>query len=246
MLRSPNYTEFLNNLNSASPLDEEAFNTDSLDLQSLEMFTNANFTPHDMIQEDNFNFDVSNDGGVKYEDLLAGESSQQAFNPATVGNSPNDAHFYANFNTPIQPAPVHGFPPLEGQSPVAHTGTGARLNTESVHTPGMSPDDKSRVAAEEDKRRRNTAASARFRVKKKQREQALERSAKDVADKNSKLEAKVSQLEMENKWLKDLITEKNAATVQSREELESKYMQFKRESEEREGEEDHTTGVGTD
>ena len=67
----------------------------------------------------------------------------------------------------------------------------------------------SRVAAEEDKRRRNTAASARFRVKKKQREQALEQTAKEMTDRVHVLEARVGQLEMENKWLKGLITDKN-------------------------------------
>ncbi|KAF1824056.1 uncharacterized protein K489DRAFT_294954, partial [Dissoconium aciculare CBS 342.82] len=65
-----------------------------------------------------------------------------------------------------------------------------------------------RMAAEEDKRRRNTAASARFRVKKKQREQALEKTTKEMSDKVQQLESKILQLEMENKWLKELITEK--------------------------------------
>ena len=64
------------------------------------------------------------------------------------------------------------------------------------------------MAVEEDKRRRNTAASARFRVKKKQREQALEKAAKDMTDRVTYLENRVSTLEMENKLLKDLITEK--------------------------------------
>ncbi|KAG0136651.1 hypothetical protein HOY82DRAFT_478530 [Tuber indicum] len=76
-------------------------------------------------------------------------------------------------------------------------------------------DDLSRVAAEEDKRRRNTAASARFRVKKKQREQALERTAKEMTDRVTQLESKIAQLEMENKWLKNLIVEKNTATATS-------------------------------
>jgi hypothetical protein len=67
----------------------------------------------------------------------------------------------------------------------------------------------SRIAAEEDKRRRNTAASARFRVKKKQREQALEKSAKEMSDKVAALEGRINQLETENKWLKNLIMEKN-------------------------------------
>jgi hypothetical protein len=67
----------------------------------------------------------------------------------------------------------------------------------------------SRLAAEEDKRRRNTAASARFRVKKKQREQALEKTAKEMTARVTSLEEKVSQLEMENQLLKNLIVEKN-------------------------------------
>ncbi|ODA82162.1 hypothetical protein RJ55_00668 [Drechmeria coniospora] len=70
-------------------------------------------------------------------------------------------------------------------------------------------EDASRAAAEDDKRRRNTAASARFRIKKKQREQALEKSAKEMTDKITSLENKVSQLETENKWLKNLLVEKN-------------------------------------
>lgn len=67
------------------------------------------------------------------------------------------------------------------------------------------------MAAEEDKRRRNTAASARFRVKKKQREQALEKDNKEMKDRMQQLEGKVHQLEMENKWLKGLITDKTGA-----------------------------------
>lgn len=75
--------------------------------------------------------------------------------------------------------------------------------------PPTSLEEASRLAAEEDKRRRNTAASARFRVKKKQREQTLERTAKEMTDKVAQLEARIGQLETENKWLKNLITEKN-------------------------------------
>lgn len=74
-------------------------------------------------------------------------------------------------------------------------------------------DESARVAQEEDKRRRNTAASARFRVKKKEREKNLERTVKDVTAKNTALEARISQLEMENRWLKNLITEKNGASL---------------------------------
>lgn len=69
-------------------------------------------------------------------------------------------------------------------------------------------DDDARNAAEEDKRRRNTAASARFRVKKKQREQQMEKTAKEMTDRVSSLEAKVAELESENKILRGLLTDK--------------------------------------
>ena len=82
----------------------------------------------------------------------------------------------------------------------------------------------SRVAAEEDKRRRNTAASARFRIKKKQREQALEKSAKDMSDKVQKLEDKVAQLEKENQWLRGIVVEK---TAKSSDEVADLYRTFK-------------------
>ncbi|KAI9484353.1 hypothetical protein BDB00DRAFT_856096 [Zychaea mexicana] len=66
-----------------------------------------------------------------------------------------------------------------------------------------------REAVEEDKRRRNTAASARFRAKKKVREQAMEQTVKDMAEKSEKLEERVQSLEREIKWLRTLLIEKN-------------------------------------
>lgn len=81
-------------------------------------------------------------------------------------------------------------------------------------------DESARIAAEEDKRRRNTAASARFRVKKKQREQALERTAKEMSEKVTALEGRIQQLETENKWLKNMILEKNGSGDQITSSLE--------------------------
>jgi hypothetical protein len=63
-----------------------------------------------------------------------------------------------------------------------------------------------RLAIEEDKRRRNTAASARFRIKKKQREAALENAAKELQQRLADLEAENTRLRTENGWLKNLIT----------------------------------------
>ncbi|KAF4634204.1 hypothetical protein G7Y89_g3899 [Cudoniella acicularis] len=60
----------------------------------------------------------------------------------------------------------------------------------------------------EQKRLRNTAASARFRAKKKKREQSLERASQEKRALVSRLEGRVKELEEENKWLKDLVWEK--------------------------------------
>ncbi|KAI1328097.1 hypothetical protein F5Y16DRAFT_165610 [Xylariaceae sp. FL0255] len=76
----------------------------------------------------------------------------------------------------------------------------------------LSFEEQSRLAAEEDKRRRNTAASARFRVKKKAREQALEKREKELSDKVGALETRVQSLETENKWLRELVMEKNGGS----------------------------------
>ncbi|KAJ1985296.1 hypothetical protein H4R34_000117 [Dimargaris verticillata] len=92
-------------------------------------------------------------------------------------------------------------------------------NSSSVHETSSAkgkteqPNETDHVA-EEDKRRRNTAASARFRAKKKLREQAMERTAKEMTAKVEMLEKRVRGLETENKWLRGLITEKNPDLLQ--------------------------------
>lgn len=59
------------------------------------------------------------------------------------------------------------------------------------------------------KRKRNTAASARFRIKKKLKEKQMEQQACNLQEKLSSLEKKIKSLEMENKCLKQLILQKN-------------------------------------
>lgn len=119
----------------------------------------------------------------------------------------------------MQPSAPASYQPVPQQHQAPHFAQPAapQLPTErrdSETAPGagrgsVNLEEASRHAAEEDKRRRNTAASARFRIKKKQREQALEKSAKEMSEKVSVLESKVSQLETENKWLKNLLVDKN-------------------------------------
>jgi len=65
------------------------------------------------------------------------------------------------------------------------------------------------AAIEEDKRRRNTAASARFRMKKKEREADMERRTRDMTDRCEELQKRISALETENRWLRELITERS-------------------------------------
>lgn len=61
---------------------------------------------------------------------------------------------------------------------------------------------------ENDKRKRNTEASARFRVKRKMREKEMENRMKQLDDLIKNFEVKISELEMENRLLKNLIIEK--------------------------------------
>lgn len=102
--------------------------------------------------------------------------------------------------------------PTNATSPAAPAPGPKRKHTQK--TAPVSVEEAARIAADEDKRRRNTAASARFRVKKKMREQALEKTVKDTTEKNAALEARVTALELENQWLKNLITEKNGKSAE--------------------------------
>jgi hypothetical protein len=113
----------------------------------------------------------------------------------------------------------------------------------AAHVTQQSLDENARIAAEEDKRRRNTAASARFRVKKKERERALEQSQKEMHEKVAKLEATIQQLQTENTWLKGLITEKNGGKSTT-DELKALIGQRQQASNGRSSS-THTDGVGT-
>jgi hypothetical protein len=154
-------------------------------------------------------------------EFMPGEFSFQDFTnayPSTPLNAfPDNAQNFPSMQPngssayPQVPQAQHHQQPHYGQP--AAPQTAEKRKSEAGMSPGsgrsLNFEEASRHAAEEDKRRRNTAASARFRIKKKQREQALEKSAKEMSDKVSALESKVQQLEMENKWLKNLLVEKN-------------------------------------
>lgn len=142
---------------------------------------------------------------------------------------------YAGTTSP----PVFAFPTPATPSS-GNQKNGPPLNTPTTNPSSPTSPTTSHFAAEEDKRRRNTAASARFRVKKKQREQALERTAKELGDKAKELEKRVTQLETENEWLRGLVVDRNGVVglekaMKDREEMVEKV----------EGEKDRKKGVGT-
>ncbi|KAF8847885.1 hypothetical protein BDZ45DRAFT_307062 [Acephala macrosclerotiorum] len=248
----PNVSEYIANLNaipSASDLPtEDDFNLDA----DLAMFTNTQF----------FDYDLGTDTDIQHTGQGVDGQDGQTVAPDNVDLNSlefmNDDFSFPDFNTfpqapsfdnapPPQLAPINTSQPLYPASssagspaPAPPSSAGTRRKADSVSSP-QNIEDASRVAAEEDKRRRNTAASARFRVKKKQREQALERSAKEMSDKVSALEGRINQLETENKWLKNLITEKN----ESKDDLAALWKKYSAETEARKGS-GRTDGVGTD
>lgn len=162
----------------------------------------------------------------------------QAFPPTNAFHQDGMPHVPTNASS-IYPTSSCDGSPQPGMSPQS----GDKRKSDSMTDESRSSlpyDDPSRMAAEEDKRRRNTAASARFRVKKKQREAALERSAKDMTDKVSALEGRINQLETENKWLKNLITEKN----ENKDDIATLWKKYSQETGDRKTAE-RKDGVGT-
>ena len=141
----------------------------------------------------------------------------------------------ATYTSPVSPSAVS--PAIPGFD--AANGKKRKLDNSEANSQ-QAIDEAARVAAEEDKRRRNTAASARFRIKKKQREQTLEKTAKEMTDRVNLLEDRIRQLETENAWLKGLITEKNGGKTST---SEIKAMLNKHEEGRSTG--TRTDGVGT-
>ncbi|PNS13984.1 Regulatory protein cys-3 [Sphaceloma murrayae] len=230
--RGPNVSQYIANLNAipsaADMTQQEDFSNFEGD---LDLFTNADFFDFDLnapvsdipngiqfasVQQPSSPANSATDklAFVNQQQFFPGAFNQFQANPALPGRTslppspPNGVPFAGQIqqSQPTVPSPSQ-FQTALSSSP--HTGD----KRKSVHMATLSNpaelEEQARNAAEEDKRRRNTAASARFRVKKKQREQALEKTAKELSEKVHVLEARIGQLELENQWLKGLITEKN-------------------------------------
>ncbi|KAJ6488638.1 hypothetical protein C8R47DRAFT_1126366 [Mycena vitilis] len=134
-----------------------------------------------------------------------------------AGISPSIVQLLALHNAVQGNAPFPQLPPAE-QSSTSQTSSSsydyspptkrARSRKSSISASvADSPEDPAGnpVSIAEDKRRRNTAASARFRLKKKEREAALESRAKELETRVNELERECEGLRRENGWLKGLV-----------------------------------------
>ncbi|KAI6109209.1 hypothetical protein EDD16DRAFT_1487473 [Pisolithus croceorrhizus] len=124
--------------------------------------------------------------------------------PPTILTQPTTVH------ESVQPSPpsVKRARTVKNQSLSDQSDVSAAQSPQDAASPAASIQNESpsqTFAAAEDKRRRNTAASARFRLKKKEREAALERRAKELEERVLELERECEGLRRENGWLKGLV-----------------------------------------
>lgn len=205
-------------------LDEELALFTNTEFFDFDKFTDLSLPSFDSVDDKTLgDADQSQNADMKFLDFLHDG----------LGNMPEYQPDFSSVNAqqiPVQNQPFSAVPavpaanPAPAQAPLAAPQAAPTPASSAVSptTPAAGPkrkhtqkstqasaEEAARNIAEEDKRRRNTAASARFRVKKKMREAALEKSLKETNDKNDALEARVSQLELENHWLRGLIMEKN-------------------------------------
>ncbi|PYI10330.1 bZIP transcription factor [Aspergillus sclerotiicarbonarius CBS 121057] len=170
--------------------------------------------------------------------------------PLNINPAPSQAASQPSPQSSAASSPSAAATPAPAPTTTVPASVPKRKNTQK--TPVMSVEEAARIAAEEDKRRRNTAASARFRVKKKMREQALEKTVKETTDKNTALEARVTALELENQWLKNLITEKNGQTSEEAKKSENdiaamfkKFLASQQQKDSERSSSESKIGVGT-
>ena len=198
--------EAIANLNSTSPLTfPETISAEDL-ARDLDLFTNTEF----------FDFDFGGPSSTTFTSSL--DSTQKQTEQGDGNGSHLDDMSHFSFLSGISPLPITDYSRLwiERISFDLHSLHGTdeeplskRPRMEGAKGEETPPpmDDAARAAAEEDKRRRNTLASARFRAKKKMREQALEKDHKEMSAKIEKMESKIKELELENKWLRGLVVQ---------------------------------------
>ena len=148
---------------------------------------------------------------VDERDLLTGALHMRRSDVSHISPTATTSHYFGTRT--ISPISATGFATVNSALYTAFstilTTHGQPPTLEGLNIYTQKPYEAAVLAAKDERRRQNTAASARFRVKKKQKEKAIDQRMAQVQDKHSELEERVNQLEMENKWLKELITKKN-------------------------------------
>jgi len=269
--RGPNVSQYIANLNQLSP--QQDLLSDPVPAEDFSDFLNADFLDVNSAQNASVDFNSPTDFDINFDNESTQPSKANAefpHNPSTGVDANMDFNLngdfpFTDFNNfggstafdqsmPLSHTQPNHYPiahnygsPASSLSPIAQGFDQAskkrKLDNVAPVMQQQSLDENARVAAEEDKRRRNTAASARFRIKKKQREQALEQSQKEAQEKVAKLEATIQQLQTENAWLKGLITEKNGGKSTT-DELKALINKRENAASERSSSA-HTDGVGT-
>ncbi|KAI9572754.1 hypothetical protein HD554DRAFT_2062579 [Boletus coccyginus] len=132
--------------------------------------------------------------------LLSLQSSVPHAYPPPTYPYPTPPNYYypwppdtASVATPPIPLLPHAAPQTTGLAPPAASTSQDPEGTEDA------------TSTAQDKRRRNTAASARFRVKKKLKTSNLERAVADLTGRTEDLEREANDLRRENAWLKEIV-----------------------------------------
>ncbi|CAG8723753.1 22759_t:CDS:2 [Gigaspora margarita] len=227
------YNSYISQLNILNPVNLPEMSQEDLDAH-LEFWSNAQFTfevqqPNMNLMEDTFDVDtkMEQDALITAQPTMltqqdtssisdTSQAQQTIYHPilsyptATVTDNviKDDVAMSPGATSKSTTTGITNPPSRKNSS-----SKGSKTDSNVIHTDSQAsqdPDLSAKLAAEEDKRRRNTAASARFRVKKKIREQALERTVKEMTTKAETLEGRVKELEMEIKWLRSLVVEKDA------------------------------------
>jgi len=115
---------------------------------------------------------------------------------------------------PLVPAPAEPVPQPRGGKLARARRTSVSKDTSDRASPAAASTMGTPFTAAEDKRRRNTAASARFRLKKKEREATLEKKSKELEIRVTELERECEGLRRENGWLKGLVVGVTGAGTQ--------------------------------
>jgi hypothetical protein len=160
-----------------------------------------NFQPIDYLNDLNLNFDILSPN-IETNDLdLFSDSNflNYELNEPVKTNAPTGVESSAVSPSESGVAPIKVEPMISEQIP----------SGDSVKAEANEHQDPAATASLNDKRKRNTAASARFRIKKKLKEQQMDMELKRLSEKVVSLEKTLKQLNMENKCLKSLILQKN-------------------------------------